>query len=160
MSGRSSKIAAGVLSAVFVIGGIGYFSNPEKCHDETIKYDTIEQKDPTINSGNGNIKQKGKDGTRKICKKNGEETSNEISVAPISEIVTSGSKIVTSEQPVATDNKSSAEPAETSAEPDVDTDAYYANCTAAREAGAAPILEGEPGYRSALDRDHDGIACE
>lgn len=37
---------------------------------------------------------------------------------------------------------------------------YYANCTEARAAGAAPILVGEPGYRSALDRDKDGVACE
>ncbi|MCW2598460.1 MAG: endonuclease [Frankiales bacterium] len=36
----------------------------------------------------------------------------------------------------------------------------YANCSAARAAGAAPIHEGQPGYRSGLDRDHDGIACE
>lgn len=39
-------------------------------------------------------------------------------------------------------------------------DVYYPNCTAAREAGAAPIYRGEPGYRSGLDRDNDGIACE
>ncbi len=37
---------------------------------------------------------------------------------------------------------------------------YYANCTAARAAGAAPLHLGEPGYRLALDRDKDGIACE
>ena len=37
---------------------------------------------------------------------------------------------------------------------------YYANCTAARAAGAAPLHAGEPGYRLALDRDKDGIACE
>ncbi|GAA3318031.1 hypothetical protein GCM10017710_34530 [Arthrobacter ramosus] len=37
---------------------------------------------------------------------------------------------------------------------------YYANCTAARAAGAAPIYRGQPGYRPALDRDNDGIACE
>ena len=37
---------------------------------------------------------------------------------------------------------------------------YYKNCTAARAAGAAPIYSGQPGYRSALDRDGDGIACE
>lgn len=37
---------------------------------------------------------------------------------------------------------------------------YYANCTAVRAAGAAPIYRGEPGYRPALDRDDDGIACE
>jgi hypothetical protein len=37
---------------------------------------------------------------------------------------------------------------------------YYANCTEARAAGAAPIREGEPGYAPHLDRDRDGIACE
>ncbi|MCU1647072.1 MAG: hypothetical protein JWN03_7347 [Nocardia sp.] len=37
---------------------------------------------------------------------------------------------------------------------------YYKNCSEARAAGAAPILRGEPGYRSALDRDNDGVACE
>lgn len=40
------------------------------------------------------------------------------------------------------------------------SDVYYANCSQARAAGAAPILRGEPGYRRALDRDNDGIACE
>jgi hypothetical protein len=38
--------------------------------------------------------------------------------------------------------------------------AFYENCDAARQAGVAPILRGEPGYRPALDRDNDGIACE
>lgn len=37
---------------------------------------------------------------------------------------------------------------------------YYANCSEARAAGAAPIYEGQPGYRRKLDRDGDGIACE
>lgn len=37
---------------------------------------------------------------------------------------------------------------------------YYKNCDAARAAGAAPINRGEPGYRPALDRDNDGVACE
>lgn len=37
---------------------------------------------------------------------------------------------------------------------------YYANCSAARAAGVAPIHRGQPGYRSGLDRDGDGIACE
>ncbi len=39
-------------------------------------------------------------------------------------------------------------------------DAYYRNCAAARAAGAAPLHRGDPGYRSALDRDGDGVACE
>lgn len=38
--------------------------------------------------------------------------------------------------------------------------AYYKNCTEARKAGVTPIYRGQPGYRPALDRDNDGIACE
>ncbi|MGW7348884.1 excalibur calcium-binding domain-containing protein [Streptomyces sp. NPDC054854] len=38
--------------------------------------------------------------------------------------------------------------------------AYYKNCDAAKAAGAAPIRKGQPGYRSALDKDGDGIACD
>ena len=41
-----------------------------------------------------------------------------------------------------------------------EADVYYRNCAEARAAGAAPIREGEPGYRTGLDRDHDSIACE
>src|SRR5262249_45892047 len=37
---------------------------------------------------------------------------------------------------------------------------YYPNCDAARAAGVAPLYRGEPGYRSGLDRDGDGVACE
>jgi len=48
----------------------------------------------------------------------------------------------------------------TSSEISAPASVYYANCTAARDAGAAPIYEGQPGYRSALDRNGDGVACE
>lgn len=41
-----------------------------------------------------------------------------------------------------------------------DPGVYYANCAAARAAGAAPMYLGEPGYRPALDRDKDGKACD
>lgn len=37
---------------------------------------------------------------------------------------------------------------------------YYPNCDAVRAAGRAPLRRGEPGYRSGLDRDGDGYACE
>ena len=37
---------------------------------------------------------------------------------------------------------------------------YYKNCTAAREAGAAPVHRGDPGYAKHLDRDGDGVGCE
>jgi hypothetical protein len=39
-------------------------------------------------------------------------------------------------------------------------DVYYANCTAVRAAGAAPIHRGDPGYARHLDRDGDGVGCE
>lgn len=44
--------------------------------------------------------------------------------------------------------------------PDGGGGVYFANCTEAKAAGAAPIYAGSPGYRSALDRDGDGVACE
>lgn len=44
--------------------------------------------------------------------------------------------------------------------PDSGGSAYYPNCAAARAAGAAPLYAGQPGYRAALDRDKDGVACE
>ena len=39
--------------------------------------------------------------------------------------------------------------------------AYYANCSAVRAAGKAPLRAGQPGYETPrLDRDGDGVACE
>lgn len=65
--------------------------------------------------------------------------------------------------PVETQTPTTARPSTTTSSSTSETtrtDAYYANCDAARAADAAPILRGEPGYRPALDRDDDGIACE
>lgn len=36
----------------------------------------------------------------------------------------------------------------------------FANCSAARAAGAAPVRRGSPGYGAHLDRDGDGVGCE
>ena len=36
----------------------------------------------------------------------------------------------------------------------------FANCDAARAAGAAPVHAGDPGYSRRLDRDGDGTGCE
>lgn len=38
--------------------------------------------------------------------------------------------------------------------------AIIGNCDDLRAMGLAPARRGEPGYRSRLDADHDGIACE
>lgn len=50
--------------------------------------------------------------------------------------------------------------AESFTEDTAGSSAYYANCTAVRAAGAAPIYSGDPGYSRKLDRDGDGVGCE
>ena len=50
--------------------------------------------------------------------------------------------------------------ASASSQPGAASTTYFANCAAARAAGVAPLHTGQPGYRSGLDRDGDGIACE
>jgi hypothetical protein len=37
---------------------------------------------------------------------------------------------------------------------------FYPNCDAVRAAGAAPIHNGQPGYRRGLDSDGNGTGCE
>lgn len=44
--------------------------------------------------------------------------------------------------------------------PQAPASAYYANCAAAKAAGAAPLYAGQAGYSTSLDRDRDGVACE
>lgn len=46
------------------------------------------------------------------------------------------------------------------AAPQAPASAYYANCAAAKAAGAAPLYAGQAGYSTSLDRDRDGVACE
>ncbi|MEV5041031.1 GmrSD restriction endonuclease domain-containing protein [Microbacterium sp. LMI1x-1-1.1] len=53
-----------------------------------------------------------------------------------------------------------SKPAPAPAKPAPPADVYYKNCTAAREAGAAPVRRGDPGYAKHLDRDGDGVGCE
>lgn len=40
------------------------------------------------------------------------------------------------------------------------TEVNYKNCTVVKDAGAAPLHAGQPGYGKHLDRDGDGVACE
>ena len=42
----------------------------------------------------------------------------------------------------------------------VERSATYAGCDEVRAAGRAPLHAGEPGYRTEMDGDGDGIACE
>lgn len=65
--------------------------------------------------------------------------------------------VVPQPQPVITQPQPQPEPAPAPPPPAA---AYYPNCAAAKAAGAAPLYRGQPGYRPALDRDNDGVACE
>lgn len=44
--------------------------------------------------------------------------------------------------------------------PAVPVPGIYQSCAAAREAGAAPLTDTDPGWNPALDRDGDGVGCE
>lgn len=50
--------------------------------------------------------------------------------------------------------------AATPAPPSTSPTVYYQNCNKARRAGAAPLHPGDPGYRTKLDKDGNGIACD
>lgn len=56
--------------------------------------------------------------------------------------------------------KTAAQPAASAPAASSTAEVYFRNCTEARAAGYTNIKAGEPGYRSALDRNGDGVACE
>ena len=62
--------------------------------------------------------------------------------------------------PRSTPQRTQPAPAPRQQAPVAPSGAYYKNCSAARAAGAAPLYRGQSGYRSTLDRDNDGVACE
>lgn len=61
---------------------------------------------------------------------------------------------------VAVRSSASAGQGPSSVVPPAKADVYYPNCASVRAAGRAPLKRGEPGYRTGLDRDADGVACE
>ena len=62
-----------------------------------------------------------------------------------------------SQQDAAGGDSAGSEKSESAPEPQKE---FYANCKAAKAAGAAPLYRGDSGYSEDLDRDGDGIACE
>ena len=60
----------------------------------------------------------------------------------------------------AVDLFASASNATTGLQAGQDKDLYFEYCEQARAAGRAPIYIGQSGYRSELDADGDGVACE
>jgi hypothetical protein len=41
-----------------------------------------------------------------------------------------------------------------------DSSVYYSGCNEVRALGNAPLYDSDPGYRTEMDGDGDGIACE
>lgn len=60
----------------------------------------------------------------------------------------------------ATATRETTEPDTQTEPPETGKTTPYANCTEVREAGAAPLHRGDPGYSTRLDRDGDGVACD
>ena len=77
------------------------------------------------------------------------EIKTEVTKEPVTKIVKNGTYVAPATPPVV-----QAAPRSQS------SSAYYANCSAARAAGAAPVYAGQPGYGRHLDRDGDGVGCE
>jgi Excalibur calcium-binding domain len=74
------------------------------------------------------------------------------SVASISQSVSSSSSVSVHSFVVQSSQSTQSQVTESSL--------YFANCSQAKAAGYHNIQSGEPGYRPALDRDKDGVACE
>ena len=71
----------------------------------------------------------------------------------------------TTEEPEPAPVEPAEEPAEEPAAPapapePAPAPVHFSSCKQAREAGAAPLYRGDPGYNPTLDRDNDGVACE
>jgi len=71
----------------------------------------------------------------------------------------------TTEEPEPAPVEPAEEPAEEPAAPTpapepAPAPVHFSSCKQAREAGAAPLYRGDPGYNPKLDRDNDGVACE
>lgn len=65
----------------------------------------------------------------------------------------------TAARPVPVPRKTPQTPARATTAPQ-SSGGYVKNCADARARGIAPLHRGAPGYRAALDRDGDGVACE
>jgi len=125
---------------------------------EIIAFETSEQDDGSIAKGEKRTATEGADGERtityEVTYKEGMEVSRkeikaEVTKEPVTKVVKNGTYVAPAVAPV-------TQPAPSSG----GSSAYYANCSAARAAGAAPVYVGQPGYGRHLDRDGDGVGCE
>ncbi|WP_091610784.1 thermonuclease family protein [Marinococcus luteus] len=90
-----------------------------------------------------------------------EARSAGIGIWSLEDYVTDDGYVEQDEEPEESSGDSgSSEDSDSSDSEDSSDDVYYENCDAAREAGADPVREGDPGYGGHLDRDGDGVGCE
>jgi hypothetical protein len=81
------------------------------------------------------------------------------SAPPAAAVAVSSPTAPTSTAPVVTDHPTATPSATPRPTPTPKPTVYYKNCGVALAEGAAPIQRGEPGYRTGLDPDGDGVAC-
>lgn len=129
-----------------------------------VEFKTIENEDNALAKGEEKTSVEGVEGEKKqiyeVTYVKGLEIDRklikeEVTIPPVDKVVLIGTYVAPDPTPV---QSFYSAPAHNT--PQTNNSLYYANCTEARNAGAAPIYAGQAGYRSALDRDSDGIACE
>lgn len=126
---------------------------------EVVGYDSLRQDDNSIPQGEEKVSIEGVNGERTITYEvtyvkekeiDRKVIKNEITMPAVNKVTLVGTYI----KPVTRSFSTAPAP-----QPQASS-AYYANCSAARAAGAAPVYAGQPGYGSHLDRDNDGVGCE
>ncbi|KAB8125980.1 hypothetical protein F9U64_21140 [Gracilibacillus oryzae] len=143
-----------------------------KIEELTIENENLKQENLTLTEEVENLQSEKTRVEQELASKNSEfQTLNEKASNHASEVDDLHNKIAElmttiaqKEKEISTLNANAEEQAVTTSK-DVtssasESDVYYKNCTVARDAGAAPVRTGDPGYASHLDRDGDGVGCE
>jgi len=104
-----------------------------------LRYSTVTRKDSSLAKGTTKVVRNGVNGKRIDTYSDGTKVSSTVVRKPVNRILTVGTRTKRVPKP---------------------RNVYYRNCAAARAAGAAPVLKGQPGYGRHLDRDGDGRGCE
>jgi len=73
-------------------------------------------------------------------------------------VAETGTRVATTMAP-ATAAPQAAKASKVTTAPQTTSSVYYTNCAQASTAGAAPITIGQPGYRTGLDPNGNGVAC-
>lgn len=126
---------------------------------EVIRFESTRQEDNSIPQGEERVSVEGVDGEKTITyevtyvkdKETGRKViKEEITKPAVNKVTLVGTYV----KPI------DRSPVATPAPQPRASATYYANCSAARAAGAAPVYIGQPGYGRHLDRDNDGVGCE